>query len=760
MKRSILLLCVMVFSLPVFATVWEVKQDSTGHFLHIQDAVNASVNDDIVLVWPGTYYENVDLLGKSITLASLAFTTGDVSYKYSTIINGNKTGSCVLVYGCENAVVHGFTLTNGSGYLTGGVYDSLRNGGGMFIKNSKIDIANCVVRNNKVNSNGGGIQILFSEVHLSGVSVYANQAFTTTGGIGIRAGCTVTFDVTNRCSIYKNAAADICDISKTDEYPTIQLVLDTFSVLKPINYFAWPPELFSDYDILHAAITPYDGDLYVNPQNGSDTNNGFTADEPLKTIFAALSKIVEDSTVRNTIHLANGVYSDTANGEKFPLNIRSHVIMQGESMDGVVWDGRYEYGFLTGKMLTRNYSFKNITMKRAYRKHEHPSYPSSFIFYIGDSDILLDSITVTNSINGANINTCNRAVVKNSVFSNNRGGSSALAIGFDADNPDFYNEFINCKFIDNMPNYDYPEYPGGGGMSILGDPYFYVEEHEKPTTIINCLFAGNNDNGLSMWLNFEPYIVNCTFVDNANLMEEGGVGLAAFQGADAHIYNSIFFDQNEDFPIYSSNYTTTDTAWLYFYNSLLEGGEASIKHGLNGAHYYDDSNIDDDPNFLGMWGDPYMIANGSPCINAGTLVGLPDFIELPETDLAGNPRIVGGKIDMGCYEWNETIVGFNEIGPGNRNVSKPKGLAAAPNPFGTNTTIHITYKSKKTTRVEIYDSYGLKVRTLLTSYLSGGNKTLQWDGTNNKGQNLPAGAYFVVMFYGEKEVESLKVVKR
>jgi len=758
MKRSVLLLYVIVFSLPVFATVWEVKQDSTGHFLHIQDAVNTSVNGDIVLVWPGTYYENVDLLGKSITLASLALTTGDVTYKYSTIINGNKTGTCVLVIGSENAVVHGFTLTNGSGFLTEGIYDSLRNGGGMYIDGSNIEINNCVVRNNKVNNSGGGLQILYSEVYLSGVSVFYNQAFNTTGGIGIRASSTVTFDGINRCSVYKNAAANLCDISTGYDNP-INLVLDTFSILEPLEYFAFPPELFSEYDIMHSAITPYDGDLYVNPQSGSDTNSGFTENEPLQTIFTALSKIVEDSINRNTIHLANGVYSDTANGEKFPLNVRSHVIMEGESMNGVIWDGRLEYRFLLGRGLTKNYSFKNITMKRAYWKHNHPSYPSSFIFYIGESDILLDSITVTNSINAANINTCNNTVVKNSVFSNNKGGNSALVVGFDSDNPAFFNEFINCKFIDNLPNYDYPDFPGGGGMWIGGDWYHLAEEYEKPTTLINCLFAGNNDHGLVMSGYLEPYIINCTFVDNANEMEESGVGLMADWGADAHIYNSIFYN-NGNYPLHSSNYASSDTAWLYIYNSLLEGGEESITHGLNGTHYYDDTNIDDDPNFLGMWGDPYMIADGSPCINTGTLVGLPDFIELPETDLAGNPRIVGGKIDMGCYEWNETIVGFHEIGPDNRNVIKTKGLAAAPNPFGTNITIHITYESEKTTRVEIYDSYGFKVRTLLTSDLSGGNKTIQWDGTNNKGQYLPAGAYFVVMFYGEKEVESLKVVKR
>ena len=52
---------------------------------------------------------------------------------------------------------------------------------------------------------------------------------------------------------------------------------------------------------------------------------------------------------------------------------------------------------------------------------------------------------------------------------------------------------------------------------------------------------------------------------------------------------------------------------------------------------------------------PYQITDGPPCIDAGTLANLPDFIESSEYDLAGNPRIVGDSIDMGAYEWNPTV---------------------------------------------------------------------------------------------------------
>jgi hypothetical protein len=91
----------------------------------IQGAMTAAANGDTILVAPGTYVENIDFLGKSVHLLS-------EQGPEVTIIDGNQAGSCVTFADGEdeNAIIEGFTLTNGSGRDVPGLPDV---GGGVFV---------------------------------------------------------------------------------------------------------------------------------------------------------------------------------------------------------------------------------------------------------------------------------------------------------------------------------------------------------------------------------------------------------------------------------------------------------------------------------------------------------------------------------------------------------------------------------------------------------------------------------------------------
>ena len=72
----------------IFASIHIVPEN----FPNIQSAINYSNNNDTILVYPGTYYENIIINNKYIALLSSSGTD-------LTIIDGNNNGPAIL---CNN----------------------------------------------------------------------------------------------------------------------------------------------------------------------------------------------------------------------------------------------------------------------------------------------------------------------------------------------------------------------------------------------------------------------------------------------------------------------------------------------------------------------------------------------------------------------------------------------------------------------------------------------------------------------------------
>ena len=142
----------------------------------IQDAINAAGSGDTIIVRSGTYVENIDFMGKALTVKS-------ENGPSVTEIDGAQSGACVTFISGEaqDSVIEGFTLWNGSGYNG--------SGGGVACYGASPTIkGNDIIYN--ASSTGGGIscQSYASPTIVNNTIAY-NQAPGAGGGIFCRTGC-------------------------------------------------------------------------------------------------------------------------------------------------------------------------------------------------------------------------------------------------------------------------------------------------------------------------------------------------------------------------------------------------------------------------------------------------------------------------------------------------------------------------------------------------------------------------------------------
>jgi parallel beta-helix repeat protein len=152
--KNVGLLCIaMMFlcgSTYADSTVWYVHPDSALNT--IQAGLDSCANNDIVLVGPGTYYENViwpNTQGIHLTSELGAETT---------IVDGNDVNTVLSLSGSiidTSTVISGFTIQHGHGYAYAG-YDW--RGAGIYCYSSASPmIIDNIIKDNVADSMGGGI---------------------------------------------------------------------------------------------------------------------------------------------------------------------------------------------------------------------------------------------------------------------------------------------------------------------------------------------------------------------------------------------------------------------------------------------------------------------------------------------------------------------------------------------------------------------------------------------------------------------------
>jgi hypothetical protein len=208
----------------------------------------------------------------------------------------------------------------------------------------------------------------------------------------------------------------------------------------------------------------------------------------------------------------------------------------------------------------------------------------------------------------------------------------------------------NCTFTGNTTNM----VCAGGGV---------VNHNYSSPVIFNCAFSGNYDRaggGMTNSYYSAPNIVNCTFTSNGGWF---GGAMWNVNSAAPTITNCILW----------GNTASSTNAGIYNEpeSSYYAPSNPTVTYSCIQDGYTGTGNLDQDPLFtsspaadsLGKlgggtcdYGDLRLLTD-SPCINAGS-AGALDVIEgaiglAVDTDLAGNPRMGGGSVDLGAYEYQQ-----------------------------------------------------------------------------------------------------------
>ena len=147
-----------LFAAPASCRTWNVLQNGFGNAPTIQAGIDSAANSDVVLIGPGTYFENLNLRGKSIELRSS-------SGPEATVIDGSQGNNTVIT--CDSGetnttVISGLTITGGIGFA---ITAFSRFGGAFRLQDSCPRIEGNIIRGNTAlgefgsSSRGGAITL-------------------------------------------------------------------------------------------------------------------------------------------------------------------------------------------------------------------------------------------------------------------------------------------------------------------------------------------------------------------------------------------------------------------------------------------------------------------------------------------------------------------------------------------------------------------------------------------------------------------------
>jgi hypothetical protein len=606
-------------------------------------------------------------------------------YQLPGTTNGLNAVRCV--YLGNGATLSGFTLTNGATLLSDGF------GGGVFCASTSCLVTNCEIIGNAAYAGGGGAYY----GTLVNCTLIGNSAappdigngggaynstlidcvlarnFSGYNGGGASGGtlinCTVVGNVSGaanggasgtlkNCIVYYNFSYDTS--ADTGGGGNVTNCCTSFAVtFAGANNFTNPPLFVNlsagDFHLNaaspcinagHNSFITNSTDLDGNPRivGGVVDIGAYEFQSPLHfvalnstnpvspyttwlTAATNIQDAIDASTNGDLILVTNGLYQTGGRvmygtnrvAVAKPVTVQSIngpavTIIQGYQIPGSTnGDAAIRCAYLTNGAALAGFTLTNGATQTSF-----PGGGVTCESYTGS--IVTNCVLINNSAfasgGGASGGTLNNCTIIGNHAASNSGGvagavlnnciicSNSASLGGGANSCQLY----NCTIMGNQAD------QGGGTYN---------------STLVNCMITGNSANASGFGGGggaYQSMLFNCTVTGNRAYGSQGGGTY------NSTLYNSIVY------------YNTSFTSYPNYAGGLLNNCCATPLPASGGG------NVANDPLFVNQTGGDFHLQTNSPCINSGN-----NGYASGTDDLDGNPRIVGGTVDIGAYEFQAPV---------------------------------------------------------------------------------------------------------
>ncbi len=682
---------------------------------NIQDAIDTSSGGDLILVTNGVYatggrtvneyaLTNRVVIDKAVTVQSVngPAVTLIQGYQVPSTFDGSNAVRCV--YMTNNAALIGFTLTNGAtmGLGEGDAFHE-QSGGGIWCESANSWVSNCVICDNSCHEYGAGVY----SGSLTDCQINHNTNQNT--GLYIAGGGGVAYSVLFDSTIVSNClllAGDSgigsggalscilsnCVVAGNNSGGVYSCTLNDCTIESNTNPISGGGAIQSTLN--HC--------LLYNNQSGGLGSEGSGGG-------GAYDCVLNSCIVSNnqTSGYGGGVYYDLYQTNALG---QSNVVVGNIAANGVSSGagGGAAYVNIHGTNLNLN--------DWTFISNSAAGYGGG-LYTASSASTLNNCIFLGNSSGTSGGGCCgpgpnnNLIAVSNCIFTSNvaagdGGGACYAALNYCSvtgnkavSGGGVYGIVSNCVLNDNLAtNY-------GGGLY-----YNFSASQQLYPIVANCAFTNNSalGNGGGAYVSSSSTIFftfsNCTFSANSATSEGGGVwgnvslsycivsgNKAEGDGGGAYdpwsTLNSLLANNSASYGggIYNNN-SVTPLPYIMIAGSTIANNTATnagggiysfpISYRATNCIIYDNSapvgmnysggaafayccttpptngvdNITNEPLFVNLAGGDFHLQSNSPCINSGN-----NAYVTSATDLDGNPRIVGGTVDIGAYEYQTPV---------------------------------------------------------------------------------------------------------